>query len=378
MYTALQMNVALPTGGSRSEPGLDVFRAVAVFMMFVVHSRRLQPSLSRTGSGPGEASLEFFMLIEPYVASTFLFVAGVSLVLSWENARDPSAWLRRMLRRALGLYAISIGLFVLQYGVDLPDLLLSSGILSCLAEAIAITAAPLRSEQRGMALFALFTLGIALSAALERVGASVSGLNAGPGGAIPLLSHAALGAFAALVLKHHGRAGLWRFVALSVPLTLVVVWLGLDWTREVTSYYRELDGRVAVLALFEPGFAATPRAPIVFWNHSSWGALALMAPLLSSLAISVSLPRRFGATRALQPVLLVGRHALLAYVAHLGVLGLLDVAGLGPPNSTATWSLVLALCVMSVALSWAVERLPRAPRRAATTRDAATRQAGGL
>lgn len=336
-------------------------------MMFVVHARRLQPSLTRTGTGPAEASLEFFMNIEPFVASSFLFVAGYSLVLSRRRATEPRAWFRRMLRRAAGLYAISVGLFVLQYGVDLPDLLLSSGILSVIAVAIVVIAAALRGPNAALPLVGVSVLTLGVTAALESTRSAVSGLNAGPGGAFPLLAHAALGALAAEWVIRHGRRAPWIVAAATLPLTAAAIALDARWTGEFVSHYRALDGRVAVLSLFDPAFATAPREAITFWNHSTWGALALVMPLFASLALALEVPQRAADVRPLAPALLVGRHALLAYVAHLCVLGLLDVSGLAPPGSVATWLLIIGLCALSVIIAWAVERWPlrRPPARAA-------------
>jgi len=64
------------------------------------------------------------------------------------------------------------------------------------------------------------------------------------------------------------------------------------------------------------------------------------------------------------PLLLLGRHALLAYVAHLAVLGLLDLTGAVPRSALATWGFILALSAGATLLAWTLER----PRRSAARR----------
>ncbi|MCU0692782.1 MAG: OpgC domain-containing protein [Polyangiaceae bacterium] len=52
-----------------------------------------------------------------------------------------------------------------------------------------------------------------------------------------------------------------------------------------------------------------------------------------------------------RPLLLLGRHALLVYVAHLVLLGLLDLAGLTPPNALWTLAEVAALATACVGIA---------------------------
>jgi hypothetical protein len=65
--------------------------------------------------------------------------------------------------------------------------------------------------------------------------------------------------------------------------------------------------------------------------------VGLVGPILLALwGFSVRAPAWVTA-RPISPVVLIGRHALGAYVGHLLVLGLISLLGLGPTN--AGWSL---------------------------------------
>src|SRR6185503_12436030 len=99
-----------------------------------VHARRLEAP-RRPPAGVAELVDSFFdrmLWLEPYIAASFLFVAGFSLVLSQKHgkARGARPFVAKIARRALGLWALSVVLFVPQYGLALPDLIVSSGILS--------------------------------------------------------------------------------------------------------------------------------------------------------------------------------------------------------------------------------------------------------
>lgn len=341
----------------RSEPGLDLYRALVVLMMFVVHARRLQ---TPAGAGPLESALAFFMWAEPFIAASFLFIAGAAASLAHERA--GSAFLPATLRRALGLYALAMVLFVPQYGLELPDLLVSPGILSAIAVALASTALALRSRAPELALGGLGLGVLGVTAFLDRSGATVPGLNAGPGGAFPLIAFAALGALAMRAWRRTGWRAFGFGLALAVPLLGVVLWLGQSWITERSSLYRVHDGQLALLHLTEE----SPRAPVRFWNHSALGALGLFAPLLASLWVALSACGRLAERRMLAPMLLLGRHALGAYVAHLGLLGVVELAGLSPGTPVGTWGLCAGLALACVALAWALEA--RAVRTASASR----------
>lgn len=354
------MTAAHSAKNTRSEPGLDAFRCLAVVMMFVVHAFRLQAPRSRSSGGALEALLELFMWAEPYVAATFLFVAGISLVLSKRKAKSTAVWLRKLALRALGLYALSVLLFVAQFGVDLPDLLASSGILSAIAVAIVLTGLMLASPKPNWTLAALGIATVGVGSYLEATARTVSGLNGGPGGAVPLIAFTAFGALLARLVQRRGKRALGWVIALTAPLCAFAVFSHAAWTQNVVSRYADLGGQLAVTALWDPELLArAPHSAVVFWNHSVVGVAGLLLPLSASLAVALFAPKRAFAARGFGPVLLVGRHALAVYVMHLGVLGVLDVAGVTPPSAAWTWVTIAALFALAVAVAFVLERRPQ-------------------
>ncbi len=337
----------------RSEPGLDVYRGIAVVMMFVVHARRLQSPQSYRGAG--EASLEFFMRIEPFIAASFLFLAGYSLVLSVAKSGSRREWFLRMSRRSLVLYALSVLLYVLQYGVDLPDLLASSGILQAIAVAIVGVSLCLTSRDPRVPLALLLGAVLAGAAWLEWTRTSVSGLNAGPGGAVPIIGFAAFGALVALS----------RSVTLATQLSLAPFALALlsrlPLTNTHVSEYTDFGGEVAVVALLKgASLDGAARVPMAFWNHSVAGVAALLFPLCMGLLALTKSPHSVTGHGVLAPLRLLGRHALPVYVAHLCALGALDAVGLRPGSAMGTWALVLGLALGLALLATLRERLPKA------------------
>lgn len=379
---------------SRSEPGLDLYRGFVVVAMFCVHARRLQAWGTRS-EGVGNAIFDFMLWAEPYIAASFLYLVGFSLVLS-QAARDRRAFFKRLCFRGAQLYVLSGLLFLPQFGLEWPDLVFSSGILSVIAVAIVVVglmlelgrspSPPARAEppqrrflpllslatakaeprqskpgvEHGRRSFvqlaSLGTLGVLIVALLDSSGAVVSGLNAGPGGNVPLISFAALGAIAAIMYQRFQQSGLLGLAAGVLP-GLLLAWLGGDgWTAIHDSSHHDYGGLAAAYWLEHPFELPQAARTLSFWNHTALGALGL-APLLvlSSEAFVLLQHRRWyrSAPWLLWPLEILGRRALWAYVAHLILLGLVSVAGFSPHSALETALLVLALVVLCCLLAWA-------------------------
>ncbi len=327
--------------------------------MFVVHAYRLEPGQPLRGIG--ERTLAALLWGEPYIAASFLFVVGMSLVLSREHARASSAkWLARLARRAAGLLALSMLLFIAHYGFELPDLLVSSGILSAIAGAVVLTGACLVTARSVLWLTVASMAIVGVTAWLDHTHAAVSGLNAGPGGMFPLLAFACWGALVCIAYRRHGARALGVATALAAVVTAAALATRAPWTTLQTSYYADRGGEVALLHL-----AAHPAGalePMDFWNHSAVGALGLSLPLAATTWLVVGNGTRIVALGVTVPLELVGRHALAAYVMHLVLLGALDLGGVFPPTAAWTWALVAGLFALATLLAVVLERRPNAAR----------------
>ncbi len=320
-----------------------------MLLMFEAHVYRLESDILHRGLG--QRVLDLLVYVEPYTAGAFLFIVGFSLVLSRRRFPERGAWLRLLSRRAGLLYGISVALFVAHYGFELPDLIASSGILSVIAFGI-VTVGLMLALPRPITPLAGFAVAvIAVTRMLDTSGATVSGLNAGPGGAFPLLALTAAGAIAGRVYADGGIRALGWLTLGALPLSALAAPSG-PWITERASYYASHAGELALADLFShpPG-----RVAVVFWNHSATGAVALLAPLLGSTLLLLATQKAVCRPRAMTPVLWLGQHALAVYVVHLGVLGVLDFAGVVPHSAAGVWAMTLALSLGAVALAAALE-----------------------
>jgi hypothetical protein len=301
--------------------------------MFAVHARRLETA-HRPLTGWLSALDRIFAALlwaEPFVSAAFVFIAGYSLVLSRARTAPGGPWLTRLAKRAAGLYLLSVGLFWLEYGLALPDVWASSGILAVIATSILAVGAILCLGRPLPWLFGLFGVVLATEALLELGRWTLPGLNGGPGATVPLVAFAAFGAIAGEI-RQNGRPLGSLIVAASGLLVLAV---GQPWLSTQLSLYPDFAGDLAVARQFHP--ASARLVPTPFWNHTTWGTVGLIGPVLTALWGLTALAPAWIAARPISPVLLIGRHALGAYVGHLVVLGLISLLRLGPAH--AGWSL---------------------------------------
>ncbi len=416
------------TSRGRSDVAVDIFRGVVVVMMFAVHARRIQ-----TGHGDGviergaDASLRLLMFVEPYIAASFLYLVGYSLVLSWSGAltrtggtERPSLarrWRRRMFRRAAWLYLLSVGLCLPQFGLQWPATFVSSGILAVIAAAIAACASLLTGSGARRLAWPLCALILLVTTALHQAKLGVSGLNAGPGGTFPLLAASLLGMLSAPQLAlTFSRARLSVNSSVATPArggplgasTLRSPWLvvclvvggfewfsgGIEapWTDTFISHYRDY-GDLAALFWLENGLKLPAKwMSAGFWNHTTLGLLGCMLAIWFTHQLLHALfnPRHSdarghshapghsdGPERSAihgrsegppaeaksiighRPYVLtaLGEHALIAYIAHLIALGLVEMFALAPASSMGTWWLVALLVILSLVLATLVNRL---------------------
>jgi hypothetical protein len=325
--------------------------------MFLAHAWRVQDQRAPQG---------FFLSVDKtlawmdrgvaYVAGSFLFIAGFSLVLAHRDtsSRGPYLWLRGVLRRAGWLYLLSLLLFLPEHGVELPDMLASSGILSVIAVAVVVTATALVAPRPQIVLALVCFAVLGGTWLLERQGWNVSGMNGGPGGAIPLIAFSAFGALAAKLYLKHGTRALFATAAVASPVFLIALAQDAPWLALYPSVYQDHGGLAIAhwLGMTSPARDIVQR---VFWNPSAMGALGLVFPVVTTTAVVLAWQTTLAKSWPSRPLLLLGRHALLVFVAHYGLLGLVDLAGLRPPHGGWTLVLLAALVAACTGLSAAEE-----------------------
>lgn len=293
---------------------IDVLRGIAVVGMVLAHVARVVPAA--TG---GSRLRGIISPVEPVIASAFLFLVGWSLSRSWERASQSetpapfAAWYQDSLKRAGCLYATGMVLFLLQYGPQFPDGVLSPDILATIAVAIVLVGAfePFRPAAClwGAAAVVFVAWGV------ERASAEVAGVNAGPGGSVPLVALAFFGAWMGKRLPApRGRAALGVVVIAAVAALVATMSPGPATTQHLSEYTN-----------WSPTFP--PDMRVWFWNHTPKGiGLYGSGVVLGFAVLSAGFAGAAGSMLVplTRPIAMLGRHALIVYVGHLLALGIID------------------------------------------------------
>lgn len=352
-------------------PGLNVYRALAVILMILAHAARVQhPLPPASDATPFDWPFLASLIIEPIISALFLFIAGFSLVLSLQGTREtPAQWLRRLGGRMLTLYAISVLFFLADRGAQWPDLLVSSGVLGIIAAGIFSSALGLVSPRPWPLLGGLTLAGLGITWILDSNRWSVTGLNAGAGGMLPLLTLAWLGSLTGLVYRRWPGNGLFALFGASLLLGLVALAAPFPWITHPLTEIRTYPGDRIQQVLFSFQdmvglYGGTPHLSSVrFWNHGWIFPLRALPLLVLGLIIFLGLIRQLR-NPPLRFLDWMGRQALNLYILHLVLLALVEV---GPWQPSSGWQTLLLVAGIVAASPWILRYLSFVPLRLGPT-----------
>ncbi|MDX1694441.1 MAG: heparan-alpha-glucosaminide N-acetyltransferase domain-containing protein [Ketobacteraceae bacterium] len=337
--------------------GLNIYRAVAIFMMMAAHSIRIQENYPTLATHPESATLFdrfllLFITIEPIISAMFLFIAGFSLTLSFskmirKNPARKLPWLQRILGRAAALYGVAVIFFVAEYGFQWPDFLVSAGVLGTIALSIAISAGLLVWGGHAVWLIVATLLCLAVTYGLEANNLTVTGLNAGAGGHLPLVVMGFLGTLYGLAYRRFGDNGLFGGLLLSAVIALLAFVADYPNTFIYRSHFAWYASSLpaqwleSALNLFSRGNdSALVKA--AFWNHSSIYPLRFTFVIVLFMVPAIKLFRRTQ-HRVIRFLDALGSYGLTIYVFHLVILAGLEVSGIKPQTGWQTLVLIAGL-----------------------------------
>jgi len=337
--------------------GVDAARGLAMVLMTSTHAlRAIQPSTTPEFG-------EWLMRIEPVTPMLFFVIAGWSLARSFRRGSDRGAWRRRHLLRALALWTISVAIFFVYSGPQWPELLVSNGVLGCLAVSIAVGA--LLGGNLVVAT-ALLVVSVGAWLVLDRQGIRIDGID---NGTFPLLPYLPvfLGAFLSerlLRWKHWtptvlATVGAAWVLVLSLRPGFRHLWGAWGITNTYQEYFQTAKHQYNGFALSSDllqGLEPIPRR-VGFW--APLPGLVPVAVALAGLCVQFlsAVADRF--PNRLRPLALLGRHGLAYYLGHLVLLGAIGWT-LPPQIDEASWTWLAATIVVACAgLGYAAWREPR-------------------
>lgn len=304
---------------------LDALRTLAVALMVAAHTTRLIVWEQRRDWSRA------VLLIEPFIASLFLYLVGAALAESWSRAEDRPAWFRRHALRALALWALSCLFYVLEEGAfEFPDAPFLSGILATIGYVIVLLLAGLAAPASRWVLLAGAAALFGLHAFLDKHGLRFFMINAGNSPLLPLSIFAFLGAALGPLLRARPRLAAALGLLSGVTLVLLIRRHGLE------SLFSEPLGRYETARVFGSG---PPQARVMksipYYNLRPLLAVVVLACILflqTALA-----PLRPGLQR-IKILFAVGRHSLAAYILHLSFLASIVVlSGRARRPLSKTW-----------------------------------------
>jgi hypothetical protein len=338
--------------------GLNLYRALAIVLMIIAHSSRLQTNLTEITMMPAKAGIFDHVILwvlkfEPIISAMFLFIAGFSLVLSHtQSAEPPKQWLLRQIKRAGQLYLIAVVFYLGDLGIQMPDTLVSPGILSVIAVALLGAALCLVLPYRWQALAGISVVGLVMTAVLEQTRTSIPGLNAGAGGMFPLVVIAWLGALTGLIRQRWPQQGLQLLTGGSLLVALLALSTPYPWVTHPTTTLHFYPGdhvQAVLFSLQDMVGAYNGQAQVrntAYWNHSSIFALRALPLLVLMLLIFLKV---FKSAR--HPVTgfcnWMGSQALNLYILHLLLLAPLELSGLKPSSGWQTLAITAAIIALS-------------------------------
>lgn len=350
--------------------GLNVLRAIAIFTMVIAHSIRTQSNFSMIFSHREKATLFdqallFFIDVEPIISAFFLFIAGFSLTLSFSNRCKQSAtstwpWLRGVSKKALSLYLIASVFFIAEHGFQLPDVLVSPGILSIIGLSIGLTAFFLTTSKPFWLNGIFVGLVMLITFVLEQERIQITGLNTGPGGTFPLICLCPLGAILGNIYQRWQDNGLFVALIFCLVVTVFALTINYPWTftyesvfqRYSFSYVDQIS--LSLKYLFGADQIGYSSYAARYWNHASIFPLRVIGILVFTTFIFIkvfqNIPKHWLLQKATSFLNYLGSHALSLYIIHLLLLAIIEVTGLKTWTGWQTWILVVGLIGLSAAL----------------------------
>ena len=339
------------------DQAFDALRTLAIFLMIGSHISRVIAK---------EAWIfwnEFVLLIEPFTASSFLFLVGTSLVFSYTKDQKgtsgkPQRWFLRKVKRSFFIWIISFVMCFILIGIVWPDTFFLSGILATIAYAL--------SAYSFLFMLPFTTISvISLTAALtiafilfDHLKVLPYFLMDGNFPVLPLTLFTGIGVLFAIWLPLL-RGRIRKIVTISCIVSLIIPFL--IWGPQ--KVFSKPLGRYGIKRKVEAVFS--PRD--LFFNRSAststtpktlhyYNLRPILLPVITSILVLLYfiltiffsiIKSAHRLNNILKKILALGRNSLEIYILHLAILGIFIGRKSAITNhwkGILTWIFVLAAC----------------------------------
>lgn len=313
---------------------IDFFRFVAIILMFITHTYRIQISNFVPDTNIQlivNNTFNFFMYIEPFTSALFLFLVGFSIKMSLDNTKlNIVDWKRTHLKKGFKLILISFLLYIPyhSFNIKIYEIIFSSGILSVIGTSL-ITISLLKERF----LYLFFIIVLVISFFLESCNINIIGLNAGAGNLFPTMLYSLIGYFS----YNYSKVKI-KFI----DILLIIIFIGIIFTIEpnfrYNVYYHEYNFNLLSLKI-DQSFSS-------IWNHSIFGFIfnSFILFICSKLfLIKTKITNKLITT--------ISKYSLQMYIFHILLLSGFYITKIGFPNSIFTLIFLLILIPICLNLS---------------------------
>jgi hypothetical protein len=309
---------------------IDLLRTIALFYMFFQHA-----ALALLMQTSNRGIILFFFEIVPICSALFLFIAGFSLSVSFEKNIPAGLYKFNMhlIKRGLILVILSSFLFFIEYGIQLPDLFLSSGILNTIGLMIITSIIFLNIKYKKIFLSFFILLLILATIFLEEKKIFIFPFNTGFEPVSPTIIFGFIGLLAGVVMNefNENKIKIKYFVigigALGAALTVYYfymfgpfkIFFSNTGRYEVTRIFNESN---YFENIFKSGNVFPVLSPVTVWNFNTscfFASLGVVFLLFASAFFSEGFLNK----HITEKIFLPGRFAFANYFFHLSVIALL-------------------------------------------------------
>jgi hypothetical protein len=306
---------------------IDFLRQIDIYYMFFYHTVLILLPKEEI-KGP----IDFLFSIVPFDAALFLFLAGFSLALSAKKHEEaaPFQFQNKKLKRGFLLILASTLLFFLQFGIQLPDLLFSSGILNTIGW-LCIIGGSLTAIPSKKTFLSLLITGLLISTiVLEKQGIFIFPFNLGYEPWSPTIIFGMIGLLGGLIYNCFSSKKQTQAITFIIgtagAVLLVYFFCFHDFfsilKNERIFIERRFNSALTLAGLFGGDAGSQHFFMATIWNYSISAFLASLGLVFVFFAIAYFL-EYFWQKYIPAVVFLPGAHALSNYFMHLLVLALI-------------------------------------------------------
>ena len=306
---------------------IDLLREIALFYMFFQHA-----VLALLQNSENKGIILYLFELVPICPALFLFIAGFTLNISYNRKKiiNINNFMIHLFKRGLILIIMSSILFLLEYGFQLPDLLISSGILNTIGLMIIIASFIIRVPYKKIFMSILIIVLIITTYFLEKNKVNIVPFNYGFEPISPTITFGFIGFLTGLFFYQFkdnirkekifvlllGIFGLLIFLFFSIKYGIFKIFFS-DTGRYVIS--RKFNESYFLMNIFS--YSSNSEIMVNIWNFNTECFLASLGVVFLFFSLTYYLEKYFKKFLP-ENIFVPGQFAFFNYFYHLAIIAI--------------------------------------------------------